>query len=198
MRHDFQQTIDKESLAELPLGQFKGSIVTVESPEMVEAACRDLSSHPAIGFDTETRPAFQAGVMYNTALLQLSTPDTCYLFRLTKIPLERPILRILESKKIAKIGVAIRDDLKKLQVLRKFRPGGFVELQGLANEYGITDKSVRKIAGIVLGVRISKAQRLTNWSAETLTPAQQLYAATDAWVVLEIYRKLHEIEKPNK
>lgn len=198
MEPDFQQTIDKESLSQLPLGRFEGSIVTVDRPELVEAACRDLSSHPAIGFDTETRPAFQAGVVYNTALLQLSTPDTCYLFRLTKIPLERPILKILESRKIAKIGVAVRDDLKSLQNLRKFRPGGFVELQGLAAEHGITDKSVRKIAGIVLGVRISKAQRLTNWSAESLTPAQELYAATDAWVVLEIFRKLKQIEKSYK
>ena len=42
----------------------------------------------------------------------------------------------------------------------------------------------------MLGVRISKAQRLSNWEAKQLTPAQQLYAATDAWIGREIYLKL--------
>ena len=46
------------------------------------------------------------------------------------------------------------------------------------------------MSAIVLGVRISKAQRLSNWEAQALTPAQQLYAATDAWICREIYLRL--------
>ena len=100
------------------------------------------------------------------------------------------MLQLLSSDRVVKAGVAIRDDIRVLRQLRHFTPGGFVELQNIAPEYGITDKSLRKLAAIVLSVRISKAQRLSNWEAKQLTPAQQLYAATDAWIGREIYLKL--------
>ena len=56
------------------------------------------------------------------------------------------------------------------------------------------------MAAITLNIRISKAQRLSNWEAQQLTPAQQLYAATDAWVGREIFKKLSqsEPEKPEE
>ena len=74
--------------------------------------------------------------------------------------------------------------------LRRFRPGGFVDLQQLAPDWGIEEKSLRKLSAIVLGKRVSKAQRLSNWEAATLTDKQQLYAATDAWVCTRIYEQL--------
>ena len=107
-----------------------------------------------------------------------------------RIALEKPLLQLLSSDRVVKAGVAIRDDIRVLRQLRHFTPGGFVELQNIAPEYGITDKSLRKLAAIVLGVRISKAQRLSNWEAATLTDKQKLYAATDAWVCTAIYDKL--------
>ena len=79
------------------------------------------------------------------------------------------MLQLLSSDRVVKAGVAIRDDIRVLRRLRRFTAGGFVELQNIAPEYGITDKSLRKLAAIVLGVRISKAQRLSNWEAKQLT-----------------------------
>lgn len=192
MERQLPETISNEALAELPLIQFEGKIVVVDRPGEIACACDELMVSPALGFDTETKPVFQAGLVHKTALLQLSTPDTCYLFRLSKIALERPLLRLLESRSVLKIGAAVRDDLKSLRSLRHFRPEGFVDLQRLVGNYGIAEKSVRKLSALVLGGRISKRQRLTNWDADILTSAQQLYAATDAWVVLQIYLQLQE------
>ncbi len=127
------------------------------------------------------------------ALLQLSTPAKCYLFRLNKIRLDKAILKILESGKITKVGLSVAGDIRELETLRRFRPKGFVDLQKLVLEHGITDQSLIKIAAITLGGKISKAQRLSNWEAVTLTPAQKLYAATDAWVCLEIHKKLTNV-----
>ena len=62
-------------------------------------------------------------------------------------------------------------------------------------EYGIKDKSVKKMAAIILDVKISKTQQLSNWEAENLTEAQALYAATDAWVCRAMYQKLLGTEK---
>ena len=125
-----------------------------------------------------------------SSLLQLSTPTVCYLFRLNRIPLAKPILQLLESSDVLKIGADVAGDLRSLRQIRHFRDGGFVDLQALAPQWGIGEKSLRKLSAIVLGQRVSKAQRLSNWEAATLTDKQQLYAATDAWVCIRIYEQL--------
>ena len=189
-KRPFQQHISNEDTAKLPAVLFEGPIVIVDDEKQVEAACRDLASSPVLGFDTETRPSFKAGVTYRVALLQLSTPTVCYLFRLNKIPLAKPILQLLEDRRVLKIGADVAGDLRSLRQIRHFRDGGFVDLQGIAPEWGIGEKSLRKLSAIVLGRRVSKAQRLSNWEAATLTDKQQLYAATDAWVCTRIYEQL--------
>ena len=194
--HTFQQTISNEETANLPAAQFTGPIVVVDNEKKIEAACRDLAASPVLGFDTETRPSFKAGVTYRVALLQLSTPRRCYLFRLNCMRFEKQIVKILENEKILKIGADVAGDIRSLHALRRFRPGGFVDLQQLAPEWGIEEKSLRKLSAIVLGKRISKAQRLSNWEATQLTEKQMRYAATDAWICPEIYRILQHTLKP--
>lgn len=186
----FQAKIGNDETAALPAIEFKGEIRVIEEERDIEAACRYLDGQPVIGFDTETRPSFRPGAMNRVALLQLSTPQTCLLFRLNRIPLHKSILRILEDKKILKIGADVAGDLRQLRQIRHFRDGGFVDLQTLAPEWGIEEKSLRKLSAIVLGQRVSKAQRLSNWEATHLTDKQKIYAATDAWVCTEIYDTL--------
>ena len=131
-----------------------------------------------------------AHVHYGTALLQLSGKERAFLFRVGKLGMPRRLCRILSSEKIVKVGAAVRDDIRGLQRYNSFKGNAFVDLQQKAEEYGITDKAVKKLSGIILGVRISKSQQLSNWEAETLGEAQKLYAATDAWICREMYLKL--------
>lgn len=187
MEQKYRENISNEEVNALPVGAFGGQIVVVDTPEAIALACEYLAAQPVIGFDTETRPSFTKGVSNKVSLLQLSSGERSFLFRLNKIALERPILRLMESRTTIKIGAAIRDDIKGLQQLRQFNPRGFIDLQSIVGQYGIAELSVRKMAAITLGVKISKAQRLSNWEAASLTPAQQLYAATDAWISREIY-----------
>ena len=182
--------ISNEQTALLPAVEFRGEIRIVEQERDIAAACKLLAEQPVIGFDTETRPSFRPGVTFRVSLLQLSTPKVCFLFRLNKIPLAKPILQLLEDKKVLKIGADVAGDLRSLRQIRHFRDGGFVDLQSIASEWGIGEKSLRKLSAIVLGQRVSKAQRLSNWEATTLTDKQQLYAATDAWVCIRIYEQL--------
>jgi ribonuclease D len=174
----------------LPTLAFGGEVVVVDQPGQIDAACDELLREPLLGFDTESRPAFQKGVVNRIALLQLSTPAKCYLFRLNKIRLDKAILKVLESPRVTKVGLSVAGDIRELETLRRFRPKGFVDLQTLAPKHGIQELSLLKIAGIVLGGRISKAQRLSNWEAMQLTDNQKLYAATDAWVCLKIFDNL--------
>ena len=192
----FQSTIDSDSVAALPAALFAGRIVVVDREELVEAACADLARYDIIGFDTETRPSFRAGVSYKVALLQLSTPEVCYLFRLNRIRLDNRILKILGSRRILKVGADVAGDIRSLHALRDFKADGFVDLQKEAVRWGIEEKSLRKLSAIVLGMRISKAQRLSNWEAGTLTLQQREYAATDAWVCPQILEAMHRVAQP--
>ena len=182
--------ISNDDVASLEAVHFDGRIEVVETHDALVRASKELSKHSIIGFDTETRPSFKAGVTNKVALLQLSTPTSCFLIRLNRLPLSREVLSILSSEEIKKVGADVRNDISALNKLHHFTPNGFIDLQSEVSKYGIEDKSLRKISGIVLGKKVSKAQRLSNWEAKQLTPQQQMYAATDAWVCLEIYKQL--------
>lgn len=186
----FEESITKEALAELPLNAFEGEIILVDRMDQLESAVNYLKKQDILGFDTETKPSFKRGQVNKVALLQLSTSEKAFIFRINKLGLPNELKAILADPEIGKIGVAIRDDIKALQKINRFVPSGFVELQDEVKEYGIQDFSLKKITGIVLGFRISKSQRLSNWEAEHLTDAQLSYAATDAWVSCEIFNSL--------
>jgi ribonuclease D len=189
---EFTAHIRQEDLRSLSNIVFPGRITVVSSVAEAESAVECLSKFELLGFDTETKPMFRKGQKHKIALLQLSSDVAAYLFRLHAIGIPDCLAKLLENDAVKKIGVAVHDDIKGLQHVRRIKPGGFIDLQKIVPNFGIQDLSVQKIAAIVLNARISKSQRLTNWENEHLTDMQQLYAATDAWVCREIYVQLTE------
>lgn len=184
-------SISKEAINELPLGQFDGDIVLVDSEEQVEEMMEELSRHPLLGFDTETRPSFRKGTQYYVSLLQLATADTVFLVRLNHLGMPHPVQKILEDPQIVKIGAAVLDDLRALKKISMgFSPNSFFDLNEELKKVGFENVGVRNLAAMVLNIRISKSEQVSNWEAPELTERQKVYAATDAWVCLEIYKKL--------
>jgi ribonuclease D len=183
--------ITKEEINELPLGQFEGEIFLIEDLEDVEEVADFLAQHSAIGFDTETKPAFKKGVINRVSLLQLSTTSQSFLFRTNKIGFPDLIRNVLEKEHIIKIGAAVHDDIKGLAKLTdSFHPNSFFDLNDELKKVGFQNVGVKNLCGMVLAMRISKSEQVSNWEAQTLTQKQQRYAATDAWACLEIYKKL--------
>ncbi|MDE7376932.1 MAG: 3'-5' exonuclease domain-containing protein 2 [Muribaculaceae bacterium] len=187
---NFNLSIPKQTVAELPVAAFSGDIEVIDTPEAVGPAVDWLMSQDIIGFDTETKPSFRKGRPNKVALMQLSSAEKCCLFRLNKIGLPDALLRFIECPTVKKIGLSIHDDFHVMHRSSEFTPAGFVELQDYVKQWHIADISLQKIFGIVFGHKISKGQRLTNWEADTLTHAQQVYAATDAWACLRLYEHL--------
>jgi len=192
----YSPSISKEELNDLPIHAFAGTIHVVDSIDKVADAVAYLSNTKLLGCDTETRPNFKKGQRNRVALLQLSDSKHCFLFRLNMIGLPKEVAAILHRADTKKVGAAIRDDITALQKLTPFTQNGFIDIQKMVDEYGIEAKSLKKMSAIVLKIRISKTQQLSNWECPVLTPAQQLYAATDAWVSLEVYLKLINDIKP--
>ncbi len=175
------------------MGKFTGEIVIVENPDDLYIVESELKDEKVIGFDTETKPAFKKGQRNSVALLQLSTSNKAYLIRLNKTGITTEMLNILSNPEIKKVGVGIRDDIKALQRLVNFEPGGFIEIQDYAKDAGLESFSLKKLGALVMGIRISKRQRLSNWEVESYTESQANYAATDAWAALHIYTGLCKV-----
>lgn len=183
-------SISKQQLAELPPAHYAGDIVIVDDAAAVDAAVDELRKADLIGFDTETRPSFKKGQSYQVSLLQLSSDKVCYLFRLNKTGMPESLKSLLEDPDKTKVGLSIHDDFRNLSKTYELHPEGFVELQEYVTRWGIIDKSLTKLYGILFGQRLSKSQRLSNWEAEHLADSQRHYAALDAYACINIYRYL--------
>lgn len=181
---------DKTLINELPIVNFEGRIIVIQSESDAEKAVDYLLSQPVIGFDTETRPAFKRGQHFLVSLLQVSSLDTCFLFRLNHIGLPDCIIRLLTDTQVTKIGLSWHDDINMLHRRADFEPGTFVELQKMVGDYGIKDLSLQKLYANIFGQKISKSQRLSNWEADVLSEGQKRYAATDAWACVMLYEEL--------
>ena len=187
---NYPESISKEELQGLPLLTFQGKIHLIEDNATAKQCIKSLSKAAVLGFDTEKKPTFHKGSYHPTALVQLSTHEEAFLFRINKIGIPAGLISIFEDQKIKKVGVSIRDDVQELQKVTEFKPGGFVELLDITQSIGIKKSGVRNLSGIFLRQRVSKNQQTSNWENEILTKAQQLYAAADAWVPYTIYTML--------
>jgi len=190
-----KRTIDKEAVKELPKTLFPGEIHVVQTPWEAEKAVAYLKTCPLLGIDSETRPSFTKGRTHKVALLQVSSEKHCFLFRLNLTGLTLPVITLLESPHVTKVGLSLHDDFMMLHKRAPFEQRACVELQEFVRPFGIQEKSLQKIYAILFGEKISKTQQLSNWEAETLTEPQKLYAATDAWACLNIYNKLQELKR---
>ena len=186
---------DKAKIAALPRVLFKGRIVVVLTERDADKAVRYLLSQPILGVDTETRPSFKKGETHQVALLQVSSYDVCFLFRLNQLGLSPSVKRLLEDTRVPKIGLSLRDDLLSLHKLGDFNAGYFIDLQDHMREIGVEDLSLQKLYANFFAQKISKREQLTNWEADILQDKQKLYAATDAWSCIMLYEELMRLEQ---
>jgi ribonuclease D len=191
---EIQSDIAKADVAQMPAALFQGRIIVIHAEADVKKAVDYLKSFPIVGIDTETRPSFAKGRTYDVSLLQISTEDTCFLFRLNYIGMPQALIDLLQDARQLKVGLSLKDDIHNLNRKHSFDPQGFLDLQQYVKTLGIEAQSLQKIYALLFGEKISKSQRLTNWEADVLTDRQKGYAATDAWACIRIYKYLEEVK----
>ena len=193
-KNRFPERLNKEHIRNYPVLSFKGKIHLICNKKDLKESLKILRRESVLGFDTETRPSFKKGENFSVSLLQLSTSEEAFLFRLNYLGLPDELVSLLANQNILKVGVAILDDVRALRKLKEFDAEGFVELANIGSDLGIVTCGLRSMAAIFFGVRISKKAQLTNWERPEFNSGQALYAATDAWICVEMYRFL-ESEK---
>jgi len=194
----FKTKITKDEVNQMPIAIFEGKITLVDDSSKIQQAIEELRKSVVVGIDTETKPSFTRGTHNKVSLVQISTLEHCFLFRLNKIDFPTSLAEFLADENIKKIGLSLRDDLNGLNKHHKFKPANCIDIQTIAQSYGILELGLQKIYAILFGKKISKSQRLTNWENPELTEQQQRYAATDAWASLQIYLQLISEKKLTK
>lgn len=195
MKKTIYNKYDKTLIATLPQVLFKGRVVVILTERDARLAVDYLLSQPILGVDTETRPTFQKGPMHHVALLQVSSHEVCFLFRLNQLGMSPSVKRLLEDTSVPKVGLSLADDMHQLRRLGDFKDGYFIDLQHHVKEIGVEDMSLQKLYANFFGQKISKRQQLTNWEADILNDKQKGYAATDAWACLMLYEELMRLEQ---
>ncbi len=185
---------DKAWIAELPSIVFEGPIRVIFSQQEAENAVDYLLAQPILGIDTETKPSFKKGHTNMVSLLQVSTLEQCFLFRINRLGMPKCIIKFLEDDTVLKVGLSLHDDILLLQRRANFTPGLFIDLQDHMKELGIEDLSLQKIYANFFHEKISKNQRLTNWDIDVFTERQKRYAATDAWACIKIYNEYLQLK----
>ena len=180
------RSISREDLADLPIRRYEGRMCVVATPEDLEEARADLAEERLVGLDTETRPSFRKGESHPPALVQVATARAVWLFQLRRTECFPVLASLLADSRSVKAGVSLRDDLRALKTLFPFEEQNLLDLGHAARKAGMQQTGVRNLAGIVLGLRIPKGAKTTNWAVRELSPAQVAYAATDAWACREL------------
>lgn len=169
---------------------FEGEIIVVDSLDKLENGLAALSGEAVLGFDTESKPAFQKGEAYPPCLVQLSTDTKAVLFRIGEIGLPKELVAILEDAAITKVGCSVITDVMELIEGHSFSPRGFIEINDIEKDLGIC--GLKSLSVFLFNKRIAKAQARSNWEADTLSEAQINYAAIDAWMGRRIFLELEK------
>ena len=186
LQSDLARSISREDMAKLAIRRYEGRICLVATPEDLEEARTDLRQESIVGFDTETRPAFRKGESHLPALVQVATARAVYLFQLRRTEFHPLLAGLLSEARTIKAGISLKDDLRTLKAVFAFEEKNMLDLGIVARRSGFGQTGVRNLAGMLLGFRIPKGTKTSNWAARDLSPAQIAYAATDAWACREL------------
>lgn len=193
MAAEYPNAISRENLNELPVQRYEGPIHFIDTPALLHAARNDILAERAVGFDTETRPAFRKGESYLPSIVQVATAKGVHIFPLRYADTHGLLAEMLAAQGIAKVGVSLAYDLRTLGQVFPLHQRHIIDLGIIAKRHGYEQTGVRNLAGLLLGCRVPKGAKTTNWAAPHLTPAQIAYAATDAWICRELYLRFETL-----
>src|SRR5882762_3686934 len=180
------RSISREEMAKLPIRRYEGKVRLVATPQDLQESLADLRQEAIVGLDTETRPAFKKGESHLPALVQVATARAVYLFQLRRTEVHPALAGLLSESRTIKAGVSLKDDLRALKQVFAFEEKNMLDLGLVARANGFGQTGVRNLAGILLGLRIPKGTKTSNWAARDLSAAQIAYAATDARACREL------------
>lgn len=174
------------------LGLDRITLVSTEAD--AHRAADALLREPVWGFDTESRPTFQAGVASEGPhVVQLATLQRAYVFQLHEPGCRALTGELLARSGFVKAGFGLADDKRRIAHKLGVEPQDVLDLDTVFRQRGYRRQMGIKAAVAVLFERRflkSKRAATSNWAQRQLSESQLLYAANDAWAALRVFHAL--------
>jgi ribonuclease D len=169
-------------------------IALVGTGDEAERAAEVLLQVPAWGFDTESRPTFNAGeASEGPHVVQLATLEHAFVFQLHDARCRAIVGELLSGVQAVKAGFGLGEDKRRILDKLGVAPRHVLDLDTVFRQRGYRRQmGVKAAVAVLFGRRFLKSKRAStsNWSNRRLTEAQLLYAANDAWAALCVYHAL--------
>lgn len=179
-----------EPFATLPLDRIH---VPATSVEFV-AATHAIKTAGVVGFDTESKPIFDRGVISDGPhVVQFALDDCAYIFQLHRTDCRGFLIEILESESVLKVGFGLRSDHEEIRAKLGVTLRAVLDMNDVFREDGHRGTTgARAAVAMVLNQKFhkSKAVSTSNWSLPQLSAKQLLYAANDAYVAIKVLRAM--------
>eukprot|EP00731_Ephydatia_muelleri_P029533 Em0021g56a len=193
--------LKKQDVSSLPRLVFPGKTFIINSACEEQSFANVISKlvrSKVLGFDTETKPNFVAStkVPRPPALVQLACNDLCIIWRLQRCGSSRsetipPLLAdILTSSDILKVGHAATNDAIDLLKHYSVNTRNVLDTYHFATKLQLSVFSLQGLVAVLMGRRLCKSQKTSNWEKWVLTDSQVKYASADAWASLKIYQAM--------
>lgn len=184
---------DRDAIAALPefprLGL--GQITLVHTADKAREACAALNDHPALGFDTESKPTFfKDQVSDGPHIVQLATAHHAWVFQLHDPHCRDLVAQLLAVGGHTLAGFGLGDDTKRIVNKLGVVPAGVLELNTLFRQQGYRkEMGVKGAVAVLFGQRFIKSKKAatSNWAALRLSESQLVYAANDAHAAARVF-----------
>lgn len=162
--------------------------------EGIERAGREIAGAGIAGFDTESKPTFNAGEKSRGPhVVQFALRDRAFIFQLHRPECRALVSDLLQSERVLKVGFGLRNDHGQIRSKLGVTLRAIIDLDHVFRKRGYKGQiGVRAAIGVLLRQSFRKSKRVTtsNWAASDLTPVQLLYAANDAFAALRVMEAL--------
>lgn len=158
-------------------------------------ATAEIKAAGVAGFDTESKPVFDRGVVSDGPhVVQFALENCAYLFQLHRAECRPCLAELLKSEAVLKVGFDLKSDRGQIHAKLGVALGAVLDLNLVFRADGHRNTTgVRAAVALVFNQKFHKSKAVTtsNWSVQLLSPKQLLYAANDAYAALKVLRELN-------
>lgn len=169
-------------------------IVLINTLNQAEIALQTLLTQDVLGFDTESKPTFvREEISSGPHIVQFATLQKAYIFQLHDAASSKIASQILTNQKIQKVGFGLAGDHVQIKRTLGVHPENVLDLNEVFRRQGyIKELGVKSAVAVMFNQRFLKSKKATtsNWSNQTLTESQLIYAANDAWAAIKVFHAL--------
>lgn len=194
--HTLHPTPSKEQIALLPEFDRLGPdrIALVATSAQAHQAQAELRLTMVWGFDTESKPTFvKDQVSDGPHIVQLATLDKAWVFQLHDPACRAVVAQLLALPGFTKAGFGLGDDRKRIQSKLAVQAVDVLELNTVFRQRGYRkDMGVKGAVAVLFKQRFIKSKKAatSNWSLPSLSQAQLVYAANDAYAAIRVFHAL--------